>query len=50
MQAVRNEDYNNQFHALVTQHGLQRELLSHDDIPKIPASLITVFKELPEIN
>lgn len=24
--------------------------ISHDDIPKIPASLITVFKELPEIN
>lgn len=24
--------------------------ISHDDIPKIPASLITVFKELPELG
>lgn len=24
--------------------------ISHDDIPKIPASLVTVFKELPEID
>jgi len=24
--------------------------ISHDDIPKVPASLITVFKELPELD